>query len=199
MRLNGSEICLLVYVLPLGGYVLYRLLRGMGIYRKVHTGFTPKQAFARCHDLLEHIVMRAWELLPSVETLPPTRWQRYAVSAEGISAVPGEQAGAALVPVTRWVDVSGVGLEMRPLYDYARATKSYWHVATRINTGYQFNIVVVPYTGETFTVSLPLQDSEKALEFAAHLLAFARRRNCRLSVIGFDKQITKTVVHLQSF
>jgi hypothetical protein len=199
MRFNGTEVCVLIYLLPLAGYLLYRALRGMGIYRKVHTGFTPQQAFVTCHDLLERIVLRAWELLPAVEDLPATNWYRYTVSADGILSDPGEGRSAALIPITKWTDVSGVGLEMRPLYDYARATKSYWHVATRINVGYQFNILVVPFTGETVTVTLPLQDSAHALEFAAHLLAFARRRNCRLSVMGFDKEITKTVVHLQSF
>lgn len=199
MNTTVSQVCLWSYLTPLLLFVAYRVYRGLVVFRTHRTGFTPRQAFVTCHSMLEKIVIDAWELLPQIETLPPVMWELFTVSVDGISFLPINAPGLALVPITEWGNVSGVGLEMRPLYDYAPALRGFWHIATRVNTGYEFNIVVVPLTGETLTMKIPLQKNSAAVQFAAHLLAFARSRHCRLSVMGFDKAITRDVVHLQEF
>jgi hypothetical protein len=198
MLFKPEHFCLYLYLLFFIAYIGQFAYRKLLVYRKQHTGLTPRQAFSLCHILLEQVVRGAYELLPHVEATPPTQWERFTVSTDGISFLPLNAAVGALVPVTEWQNVSGVGLEMRPLYDY-HAGQSFWHIATRVNTGYQFNIVVVPRVGETITVTIPLRNNDLALQFAAHLLAFARSRSCRLSLMGFDKELTKGVVHLPMF
>jgi hypothetical protein len=198
MTISSIHLCFSIYALFFVFYVAQRLYRRALVYRKRHSGLTPQQAFALCHTLLEAVVVKAWELLPQVDSDPPTQWERFTVSADGISFLPLNAPSGALIPITEWQNVSGVGLEMRPLYDY-HAGESFWHIATRVNTGYQFNIVVVPHTGETLTLTIPLRNNDLAVQFAAHLLAFARARQCRLSLMGFDKALTKGVVSLSMF
>lgn len=193
------HLCLSSYILLFIAFIGQDIYRKVLVYRKQHTGLTPRQAFSTCHIMLEKIVLSAWELLPKIDSKPPTQWERFTVSADGISFLPANSTDAtALIPITEWKNVSGVGLEMRPLYDY-HAAQSFWHIATRVNTSYQFNIVVVPRVGETITVTIPLRNNDLAIQFAAHLLAFARARSCRLSAMGFNKELTKGVVHVTLF
>ncbi len=198
-EVNLLHLVIGIHAFPITMYLLYRLYRGASLVTMQRAGFTPKLAFATCHDMLERIVVGAYGLLPDLPTMQPTAWERFSVSADGILYAGENRPGAALVPITQWDAVSGVGLEMRPVYKYAPATRSFWDVATRINTGYQFNIVVVPRVGNTLDITLPLRNNQDALDFAAHLLAFARARECRLSLMGFDKALTRGVVHLDMF
>jgi hypothetical protein len=181
-------------------YLSYRAYRSIQIYRKQRIGVTPIQAFNLCHTLLQKIVLDAWELLPEIDSRPPVLWDQFTVSADGLVIRPVDSLPSqALISLTEWVNVSGVGLEMRPLYDYFAPIRSYWDSATRINTGYQFNLVVVPRSGNTLNITIPLKNNTDAVQFAAHVLAFARSRKCRLSVMGFDKAMTQGIVHLQGF
>ena len=188
-----------MFVLP---YLLWMVLvfgRRFYAYAQRHTGFTAKQAYEACHLTLDRVVVAAWTLVPNAASLPAISWDRFTVSAAGILVTRAEVPGHALVPFTSWDNVSGVGLEMRPLYHYAPATRSFWHIATRVNTGYQFNILIVMFKGETIAISIPLRENDAAVQFAAHILALARTRERRLSLMGFDKSITRDIVHLGAF
>ncbi len=203
MAVNPVHLCLGIYLLPVAAWLIYQVLRNAQGVTQRFQSFTPKHAYAACHDTLDRIVLNAWELMPVLDTQPAVTWANYSVSRDGImvehSGLSPNAAQSTLVPLMPWSNVSGVGLEMRPLYNYAPASKSYWYDSTRINTGYQFNILIVLMAGATLNISLPLRDNESAIDFAAHVLAFARNHERRLSLMGFDKAITRSVVHLEVF
>lgn len=203
MTVNPVHLCLGLYLLPMGIWLLYQLIpKAHGLTQRFQ-GFSPKEAYAACHDTLDRIVLNAWTLMPILDTQPAVTWANYTISRDGIlvehSPLSPSGAQSALVPLLPWSNVSGVGLEMRPLYNYAPTSKGYWYNSTRINTGYQFNILIVLIAGATLNISLPLRDNESAIDFAAHVLAFARNHERRLSLMGFDKAITRSVVHLEVF
>lgn len=198
MTATPVHICLTLYLIPVTIWFTWRyshrILRFL-----LHTGSgSPKQAYVACHTLLDRIVLHAWELLPTLNTQPPVSWMGFTVSQDGLLVSRAGTEGG-LVPITPWSNVSGVGLEMRPLYEYDPATRSYWHEARRVNTGYQFSMLVVLMAGSTLNIVLPLRDNEAAVDFAAHVLAFARSHERRLSLMGFEKDITRSVVHLEAF
>lgn len=195
-------------ILTTAAPVLIRLIRRMV------TGQSPLHEYETCHIMLRKIVLRAWDLLPIIDAQPPLVWTRYTISPQGMQ-IPRLNApiGSAheLVPAINWSAISGVGLEMSPLYEYEGPTYKggynggarrpvYYKMAraTRINTGYQFIMLIVIANEPTQTIGLPL-NNDAAINFAAHVLAFARSHERRLSLMGFDKGMTRQVVHLEAF
>ncbi len=171
---------------------------------------SPRHQFVVCHEMLNQIVLRAWHLLPDLDTEPSLRWGQYTVAGGGLIApshAPHAFGERALMPLTDWSAVSGVGMEMSPLYEYmapgqdrsGRAKMSFDTRVTRLNTGYQFSILIVMIKGPTYTIGLPIRTDGAAIDFTAHLLAYARSHDRRLSLMGFDKALTRQVVHLEAF
>ncbi len=163
-------------------------------------GVTRVEAYTLCHELLNDMVKRAYYLLPNVSTENPTaNWNTNRVSADGLlipSAFPNEPGLLAPLP---WQTISGIGVEMSPIFDYAPATRSYWDSGTRVNTGYRFGLLIVPTQGMTIVLPLPLRDNGEALIFGAHVLAYARFHNRRMTLLGFDKALTRSIVHTHIF
>ena len=206
----SAETCFMLWTAP--GIMFLGMLawRRINVSRRSRFGvdnLSPAEAYTICHTMLQQMVKQAYYLLPTFDSdvanstpmaRQSVRWGAYSVSAEGLLFAP-DTPKAGLLPVTAWDAVSGVGVEMAPIYHYAPATRSYWDISTQVNTGYQFNLLIVPLSGSTLTIQLPLRNNDSAVNFAAHVLAFARYRNCRLSHIGFDKKLTRDVVHLNMF
>jgi hypothetical protein len=145
------------------------------------------------------MVYTAYTLLPNIDMRSWATWESYTVSLEGFLIIPDDPTGSALLAPLSWEAVSGIGVEMTPIYAYAPAMRSFWDVSTRVNTGYRFNLLIVPISGATLTIQLPLRGNEAAMNFGAHVLALARYHERRLSHIGFDKGLTRGIVHLKMF
>ncbi len=193
-----GHICLGIPLLPIVWWIMNRIWRTTQRWMR---GFTPRQAYLACHQTLDRIVLHAWKLIPVLETQQPRVWMQYSVSQAGLLITPGAYNGdgsTALIPLTPWSAVSGVGLSISPIYTYA-ASARYTRNSTRINTGYEFNMLIVLIAGKTITIGLPLRNNDAAVDFAGHVLAFARHHERRLSLTGFDKDLTREVVHLEAF
>ena len=199
MSLEG---CLALWALPGFCWVALILWRRVSAARQHISGLgglAPVEAYAICHNMLNQMVYVAYTLLPTIDTCPPATWDRYTVSMAGLLVVPTHPTGPGLLAPLRWEAVSGIGVEMAPVYAYTPASRSFWDISTRVNTGYQLNLLIVPISGATLTIQLPLQNNEAAINFGAHMLAFARTHERRLSHIGFDKGLTRGIVHLKMF
>lgn len=212
----SGATCMSLWTAPGLAFLAILLWRRLSIGRRAYFSadhLSPLEAYNICHSMLQQMVQQAYFLLPTLDaadseplTAPMStpqraalvRWGAYTVSADGLLFAP-ETPMPGLLPVTTWDAVSGVGVEMAPIYHYAPASRSFWDISTRVNTGYAFNLLIVPLNGSTLTIRLPLRNNDAAVNFAAHVLAFARHRNRRLSHIGFDKKLTREVVHLNMF
>ena len=161
----------------------------------------PLKSYDVCHDMLRTIVESAYYLFQNFaeQRYTDARWDRYTVTSGGFLVAPTRIVEAALVAPIAWADIMGVGLEMRPVYSYSGITGSKWSRLTRLNTGYQFTMLVVPSIGETITINLPMRGAENALAFGAHMLAYARYYDRRTTMIGFDKALTRPIVHFSMF
>jgi hypothetical protein len=206
----SGAACLALWTAPGLIFILSLIWRRFSVGRRSRYGadnLSPAEAYNICHTMLQKMVKQAYYLLPTFsgdestntpEARPLVRWGAYTVSVDGLLFAP-DTPKAGLLPITAWDSVSGIGVEMAPMYRYAPPSRSFWDISTQVNTGYQFNLLIVPSNGSTLTIRLPLRNNDAAVNFAAHVLAFARFRNRRLSHIGFDKKLTRDVVHLNMF
>ena len=103
-----------------------------------------------------------------------------------------------LAPIP-WANISGVGVEMAPIFNYAPATRSYWDIVTRVTLGYRFTLLIVLTQGATLALEIPLRDNEQAIAFGSLILACARFHDRRMTLIGFDKALTASIVHTRMF
>jgi len=182
--------------------VLYFVSRLTGTaHRTLLLQQKPVKSYDVCHDMLRTIVERAYHLFQDFteQRYVTVRWDRYMVSAGGLLIAPLGMVNAALLAPIAWADILGVGLEMRPTYNYTGVSSNKWARLTRVNTGYQFTMLVVPSIGETITIPLPMRGSDNALAFGAHMLAYARYYDRHTTMVGFDKTLTRPVVHFNMF
>jgi len=180
-------------------YLISRLTGGAR--RQLLLQKNPVQAYTICHDMLAGMVERAYYLFQAFaeQKYPVGKWDRYSVSPNGLLILPTGVTTPGLLAPIDWAHILGVGVEMRPLYSYTGATDTKWSKMARINIGYQFNLLIVPTQGETITITLPIHNSESALIFGAHTLAYARYYERRTTMVGFDKGLTRPIVHFSMF
>lgn len=200
--MSGTHVCWAMLMLPTGFFVMNALIRLSQRALRSLSGTTPDASYQACHATLNHIVYDAYALLSKLEQVPPLRWEHYTVSHDGLLIprfVSQDSESRALVAATSWTAISGVGLDMSPLYRWHGDRRNRYSEAVRVNIGYQMTLLVVPFTGSTITINIPLRNNDAAVWFTAHVLAYARYHERRLSLMGFDKAITRSVVHLDNF
>jgi hypothetical protein len=193
LPLLGASWFIIIWVRRAG--VAMQTSRGLG-------GLKSAQTYALCHDLLNAAVKQAYYILPKLDPLnaePVVQWRTNTVSAAGLIIPPADSTSQAILAPIPWDEVSGVGVEMAPVFAYSASTRSYWDVSTRVTLGYRFTLLMVLTNGSTLSLEMPLQENRQALAFTALVLACARFHQRKMTLVGFDKDLTASVVHKSMF
>lgn len=146
-------------------------------------------AYQRCHATLDAIITR-YKL---IQQRAPSRgffgWAApngrvYRVSGSGVE----EQRSVARYAL-RWSDIGGVGLRMQPGFRLVDEDRDGW-ADSRYITGYTFHLLIVPLSGDTIEVQIPINERDDAVDFVAFTLMFAERERKRVNMFGFDRPPT---------
>jgi hypothetical protein len=167
-----------------------RALRYVRAHPELITNGTPLD-YQLCQSTLQQVVARYHEIAarhtrPSATIL--IAWQSpngavYTISGTGIEERrdPNRQAYTLV-----WSDIGGVGIRMQPGFKVLDKDRD-GRADSRITTGYMVNLLIVPITGSTMTIPIPVNHRADAVDFVAHTLVLADRMHKRINVFGFDR------------
>lgn len=154
---------------------------------------TPPPAYDRCHVTLSEIVTRYQQIKHGLLSQTTKRWQAFNGRTYTVNRT-GMQEQRETSPTRgyhlSWGQIGGVGVCMQPGFTVlagARDAKS----SARVTSGYTFHLLIVPISGSTIDIPIPLQEEDgahyQAVEFAAYTLALAEQQSKRVNVFGFDR------------
>lgn len=167
-----------------------RALRYVRAHPELITNGTPLD-YQLCQTTLQRVVARYHEIAaqnrrPSATVL--IAWQSpngavYTISGTGIEERrdPYHQAYTLV-----WSDIGGVGLRMQPGFKVLDKDRD-GRADSRITTGYMVNLLIVPITGSTMTIPIPVNHRTDAIDFVAYTLLLADKMQKRINVFGFDR------------
>lgn len=149
---------------------------------------SPPLAYQLCHLTLAQVVERYQFVKPRLSSIAALTWdapdgRRYAVTQEGVEARRGAHHN---VNRLSWERIGGVGIRMQPGFRFADENRD-GVPDNQYTLDYSFHLLIVPTSGATMDVLIPLHDRAAAVDFVAHALAWAEQRGKRINTFGFDK------------
>jgi hypothetical protein len=169
-------------------FVGWRARQFVRRHPEILTATTP-YTYQRCHTTLDAVITH-YKTIQHDDTPRIIGWQApngqlYIVSDEGIRQRRSIHADTD-VYFLAWRDIGGVGVRMQP--GFLSADKNRDGSPDRLyTTGYSFHLLIVPITGQTMDIPIPLNQQDDAVRFVAHTIALAERKGRRINVFGFDK------------
>jgi hypothetical protein len=179
-----TAISLLVAII----WVIFRALDYIQQHPELVTAGEPL-AYQRCHATLYAIILRYKQIKQRSPTRAFFGWAApngrvYRVSSGGV-----EEQRSSVRYHLRWSDIGGVGLRMQPGFRLADEDRDGW-VDSRYTTGYSFHLLIVPLSGDTIEVQIPVNGRDDAVDFVAFTIIFAEQERKRVNIFGFDKPPT---------
>ncbi len=173
-------------IVALGG-VMWIALRYVRRHPELVTHGTPL-AYQLCQNTLRQVIERNQAIAQHVSAQTLFAWQApngymYTVSGQGVEE--RRESGRAEYSLN-WAEIGGIGVRMQPgfrIYDYDRDGRA----DRRVTTGYSFHVLIVPLTGTTIIIPIPINNRADAVDFVAHTLALADHMKKRINVFGFDR------------
>ncbi len=169
------------------------LLRALDYIRhhpEVMTNATPL-SYHQCQMTLRRIIRRYHEIMEKTNRERALfAWKSlsghvYTVSEQSIERHHASLTGSA-TDVLRWEDIGGVGIRMQPDFAFADHNRD-GAPESQLTTGYTFSLLIVPFSGSTMNIHIPIDNYDDAIDFVAHTLALAERMQKRINVFGFYK------------
>lgn len=145
-------------------------------------------AYQLCHLTLVHVVERYHQVGQRAAPALSATWhapggRRYLVTGEGVEAQRG--GGQALYRLP-WDRIGGLGIRMQPGFRFADENRD-GSTDNQYTIDYSFHLLIVPLSGATIDVPIPLRDHTQAVDFVAHALVLAEQHGKRVNTFGFDK------------
>jgi len=174
------------------GALVVVMLRGIAYVQRhpevVQHGAPP--AYQLCHLTLARVVERYHQVKQRVALALSSAWhapdgRRYVVTGEGVEA---QRNGQALYRLT-WERIGGLGIRMQPGFRFADENRD-GSPDNQYTIDYSFHLLIVPLSGATIDVLIPLREHTQAVDFVAHALVLAEQHGKRVNTFGFDKPPT---------
>jgi hypothetical protein len=172
--------------------IIVLVIRGLEYLREhpeLLTSDTPL-AYQRCHTTLAEVIARYKSVTREVTPRMVITWQSpagrfYRISGDGVEerADPGTLQG---VYRLRWDYIGGVGLRMQPGFRLVHSRRGR-AVQIQYTSGYSFQLLIVPVSGDTLEIPIPTNGRTDAVDFVAYTVALAERMGKRVNTFGFDK------------
>ncbi len=152
---------------------------------------TSPLAYQLCHLTLAQVVERYQLVKPRISSIATVTWdapdgRRYAVTPEGVETRRGANHH---INRLSWERIGGIGIRMQPGFRFADENRD-GMTDNQYTMDYSFHLLIVPASGATLDVMIPLHDRTAAVDFVAHALAWAEQRGKRINTFGFDKPPT---------
>ncbi|HML22530.1 MAG TPA: hypothetical protein PKD09_12830 [Aggregatilinea sp.] len=151
---------------------------------------TSPLAYQLCHLTLAQVVDRYQQVKPGLSPAAAIAWnapdgQRYAVTPVGVESARSAHSSYRLP----WERIGGVGIRMQPGFRFTDENRD-GMADNQYTMDYSFHLLIVPLSGATMDVLIPLHDRAAAVDFVAHALAWAEQYGKRVNTFGFDKPPT---------
>ncbi|WP_119072213.1 hypothetical protein [Aggregatilinea lenta] len=148
-------------------------------------------AYRLCHLTLSQVVERYQQVKPRIGSVATLTWdapdgRRYIVTPEGIEARRGANHSLSRLG---WDRIGGIGIRMQPGFRFADDNRD-GMADNQYTMDYSFHLLIVPTSGATLDLLIPLHNRTAAVDFVAHALAWAEERGKRINTFGFDKSPT---------
>ncbi|HEX3053649.1 MAG TPA: hypothetical protein VHP83_23515 [Aggregatilineaceae bacterium] len=180
----GLSAAVLAVVLAV---ILRRALYYLVLHPELKTAVdSPPLSYQRCQMTLQHVILRYQQIEQQLLSSASITWQSprgffYVVNGAGV-----QQHHDPLVYRLSWDEIGGVGVRMQPGFKFLDHDHD-GSVDQTQTTGYSFHILIVPVSGSTIDIQIPTGGQPDAVDFVAHTIAFARRKDRRINVFGFNK------------
>lgn len=166
------------------------VVRGLD-YLRQHpelTRHTSPLAYQLCHLTLAQVVARYQMVKARLSAASGTTWhapdgRRFRVTQLGVESHRGAARDSYRLG---WERIGGVGIRMQPGFRFTDENRD-GTPDNQYTTDYSFHLLIVPTSGPTIDVPVPLREREAAVEFVAHTLALAEQHGKRINTFGFDK------------
>ncbi|MBN1679939.1 MAG: hypothetical protein JW966_06575 [Anaerolineae bacterium] len=168
--------------------VIQRALAYVNAHPEITSRGSPV-SYQRCHTTLLDVIERYHQIRNQIEAGLHVSWQSplggyYTIDHSGVTEHwLSSQKTAGHLP---WHRISGVGIRMQPGFRFIRPdmdTTSH----NSVTTGYSFHVLVVPLSGRTMDIIIPIDGQNDAISFVAYMVALAENRGKRINTLGFDK------------